>query len=100
MASKHDEISKRIAKRYRGKYNPRKGVDVVTSRVAIEVETDRTINDAKRQLQGHRKPSYIAVTTNQSLDKAIKVTQGTTIGVINPAGKIVRPSSRKRRRER
>ena len=97
MGSRHDDEAKGIAKKVRGKYNPRKGVDIVTKKSAIEVETDSTINDAKRQLQGHGKPSYIAVTNKRAVAKAVEATKGTTIGVMGPDGKVVKRSTRKRR---
>ncbi len=97
MGSRHDDVAKDIAKKVGGKYNPRKGVDIVTKKSAIEVETDRTISDAKRQLQGHRKPSYIAVTNKPAVAKAVEATKGTTIGVMGPDGKVVKRSTRKRR---
>ncbi len=97
MGSRHDDVAKGIAKKVGGEYNPGKGVDIVTKKVAIEVETEGTINDAKRQLQGHRRPSYVAVTNQRSVGKAIEATQGTTIGVMDPKGNIVKRSRRKRR---
>ena len=97
MGSRHDEVARSIAKKFGGEYNPRKGVDIVTGKAAIEVETERTISDAKRQLRGHHKPSYIAVTSQRSIDKAVEATQGTTIGVMDPKGKIIKRSTRKRR---
>ncbi len=96
MGSRHDEVAKNIAKKFGGEYNPAKGVDIVTESVAIEVETERTIARAMQQLQGHRKPSYIAVTDERSVDKAIQATEDTTIGVIDSKGKIVKRSTRKR----
>ena len=98
MASRHDEVAKRIAKKFAGDYNAHQGVDVVTDKVAIEVETNQTISDAKQQLQGHQKPAYIAVTSERSIKKAMEATEGTTIGVIDPTGVIVKRSTRKRRR--
>ena len=92
----HD-VAKDIAKKVGGKYNPRKGVDIVTKKSAIEVETDSTISDAKRQLQGQRKPSYIAVTNKPAVAKAVEATKGTTIGVMGPDGRVVKRSTRKRR---
>ena len=48
-----------------------------------------------RQLQGHRKPVYVAGTTQEAVDKALKATQGTTIGVMNNRGKVVKKSTRR-----
>ena len=97
MGSRHDEVAKGIAAKVGGDYNRGKGVDIVTTKVAIEVETETTIPDAKVQLQGHRKPSYIAVTTKRAVEKAVEATRGTAIGVIDPQGKVVKRSTRRRR---
>jgi len=96
MASRHDEIAKALAQKFGGEYNPAEGVDIVTDKVAIEVETPKTISDAKRQLQGHKKPAYVAVTNERSIRKALEAMEGTTIGVVGPSGKIVKRSTRKR----
>ena len=92
----HKVTSNRIAKNNNANYNNKKGVDVVTPSRAIEVETVNTVKSGVRQLQGHKKPSYIAGTNQQAVDKALKVTQGTTIGVMDNKGNIVKSSSRKR----
>ncbi len=93
----HKETSMRIAEKYNADYNSKKGVDIVTNSKAIEVETENTVNSALRQLQGHRKPSYIAGTNRKAVEAALKVTQGTTIGVMDNKGNIVKSSSRKRK---
>jgi len=91
----HKTTSNRIAKKNNAEYNNRKGVDIVTPSRAIEVETANTVKSGIGQLQGHKKPSYIAGTNQQAVDKALKVTQGTTIGVMDNQGNIIKSSSRK-----
>ena len=92
----HTVTSNRIAKNNNASYNNKKGVDIVTPTRAIEVETVNTVKSGIGQLQGHKKPSYIAETNQQAVDKALKATQGTTIGVMDNKGNIVKSSSRKR----
>ncbi len=93
----HKTTAKRIAKKHNTEYNSGKGVDIDTPSRAIEVETPDTINDALRQLQGHKKPSYIAGTNKEAIEKALEVTKGTTIGVMDNQGNIIKSSSRKKK---
>jgi len=92
----HKDTSNRIARKYNAEYNSKKGVDIVTPARAIEVETENTVKSGIKQLQGHKKPSYIAGTNQAAVDKAVKDTKGTTIGVMDKDGNIVKSSSRKK----
>ena len=92
----HDNTAKRIAKRYGGQCNSRKGADIPLPTMTIEVETENTIGDAPRQLQGYRNKVYIATTTKKGIEKAIERAKGTTIGVMNNEGSIIKKSTRKR----
>ncbi len=96
MATKHDKTAEQIAENKGASYNKGPGPDVKTPRQTIEVETPNTIGDAGRQLQGHRGPVYIAVTDDKDIPKAVERYDGTTIGVMDSSGKVVKPSSRKR----
>ena len=98
MATKHDLTAKRIAAKKRGRYNRRKGADIKTRHQVIEVETIFTVRDAARQLQGYRCPVYVAGADAAATKAALKYYDGTTIGVMNPYGKILKPSYRKYRR--
>ena len=94
--SKHDRIAEKIAKARNTEYNPGKGPDIITSNFATEIEVDENkLSEGIRQLQGFRKPVYIAV-PNEILQEAVKRTKGTTVGVMNENGKIVKPSKRKK----
>lgn len=97
-SASHKRTARRIAKRYKTEYNPGKGADIQTDRVAIEVETADTVSDAVRQLQGHRKPVYIAGTDQATVDKALQRTKRLTIGVMDNQGNIIKKSTRKRRK--
>jgi hypothetical protein len=96
MTSQHDKTAMRLARKEGVPYNRGKGADVKGSRRAIEVETARTARDGLRQLQGFRKPVYIAGADAKATAAALKATQGTTVGVINSQGKVVKPSTRRR----
>ena len=91
----HKATSNRLAKKFKTEYNTGKGADIKTKKVAIEVETPDTVADASRQLQGHKKPVYIAGTNKEAVKKAVEATEGTTIGVMDNQGNIVKRSTRK-----
>ena len=97
MATAHDRAANRIAKTEGTEYNKGQGPDVQTSTRAIEVETKDTARDGLRQLQGFKKPVYIAGADKQATEAAIKATEGTTVGVMNSQGKIIKRSARKRK---
>ena len=92
----HKTTSNRIAKKYGVDYNNGKGVDVKSNRATVEVETPGTVNGGLGQLKGHRGPVYIAGTNQEAIDKAIDATKGTTIGVMDNQGNIVKRSTRKK----
>ncbi len=92
----HKTAANRIAKKFTAQYNDADGVDIVTNNIAIEVETDSTVKSGIRQLQGHKKPSYIAGANQEAVKKALEATEGTTIGVMDNQGNIVKKSSRKK----
>ena len=56
----HERAANSIARRNGAEYNKDKGPDVKTPFATIEVETEGTVRDGLRQLQGHRGPVYIA----------------------------------------
>ena len=90
----HKTTANRIADKLNTDYNQGQGADVQTPQIAIEVETPETVADAGRQLRGHRKPVYVAVTTQEGVKKALDYYKDTTIGVMNSQGKIVKKSTR------
>ena len=92
----HKTAANKIAKKYNTDYNTGKGADIKTNKVVIEVETENTVSDGFRQLQGHKKPVYIAGANKVTVDKALKATKGTTVGVMDNKGNIVKRSTRKK----
>ena len=94
--SKHDQTAERLAKKESTEYNRGQGADVQGGRRAIEVETEATARDGLRQLQGYQKPVYIAGADEKATQAALEATKGTTVGVMDDKGKVVKPSSRKK----
>jgi hypothetical protein len=94
--SKHDQTAERLARKEGTEYNRGQGADIQGRRRVIEVETAATARDGLRQLQGHRKPVYIAGADAAATQAALDATEGTTVGVMNERGQIVKRSKRKR----
>ncbi len=93
----HKATANRIAKKLDAEYNSQEGADINTARMAVEVEPPDSVSEAKRQLQGYRKPVYIAGTNQEAVEKALETTKGTTIGVMDNQGAIVKKSTRKKK---
>ena len=55
----HETLAKKLAKKHGVNYPPKKGADIVTNNAVYEVDTDKGISDAIRQLQGYQKPVFI-----------------------------------------
>lgn len=90
----HKVTANRLAALHDAEYNQGPGPDVKTSRVTIEVETPETVSDAGRQLSGHRGPVFVAGTNHRAVQQALERYEGTTIGVMDNRGNILKPSTR------
>lgn len=90
----HRTTANRLANKYGTGYNTGKGADIKTSKIAVEVETPGTVNGGIKQLQGHKKPVYIAGTNQKAVEKALTKTMGTTVGVMDNQGNIIKKSTR------
>lgn len=97
MSSSHDRTANRLARKNSVAYNRGQGPDVNSPKRAIEIETADTVSDGLRQLRGFAKPVYIAGADVEATKAALSVAQGTTVGVMDPQGKILRRSIRCRR---
>ena len=78
--TKHDTTAEKLAEKEGVDYNRGAGADIQAKRRVIEVETEKTANDGLRQLQGYRKPGYIAAAAANATDAAPEATNGTTAG--------------------
>jgi len=92
----HTATANRLAKKFKTDYNKSKGPDINTDKLAIEVETEDSVSDASRQLQGFNKPVYVAGANQKTVQKALEKYENTTIGVMDNQGKIVKRSTRKK----
>ena len=84
----------RIARKLKTEYNEGKGPDINTQDIAVEVETPETVKDGMKQLQGCRKPVYIAGSNKEAVEAALEGSEGTTIGAMDAQGGILRKSTR------
>lgn len=91
----HKTTANRIADSLGTEYNSGKGVDIKAPGCTVEVETPETVSDGVGQLRGHRGDVYIAGTNQKAVDAALKRTDGTTIGVMNKDGNVIKPSTRR-----
>ncbi len=95
MLTTHDRTAYRIASRERTEYNSGRGVDILTDRRAIEVEGARTVRKGLRKLRGYRRRVYIAGADPAATQKALEITEGTTVGVMTSGGRVIRRSTRR-----
>jgi hypothetical protein len=88
----HTAAANRIAKRFGTTASDDGSPDVQTHEVTIEVETSATIRAAIRRLKDADRPAFVAVTNKEALVDALRYAHGTSVGVMDPHGEIVRQS--------
>ena len=96
MPSNHDKTAARLAEKNGVDYNRGQGPDVNSRSRAIEVETADTVRDGLRQLRGFKRPVYIAGADSEATKAALDAAKGTTVGVMDPQGNILKRSTRRR----
>ena len=91
----HKAVVNRLHRLYGGTVSSGKGADIQDSAIGtIEVESGETIGEGVRQLQGYRGPVYVAVTTKGAIPRALTSLKNTTVGLLDPEGNIIKPSTR------
>lgn len=94
MASLHDQIAEKLARKFGTEYKKHKGIDIVLPKRVIEVETKAGgVAQGITQVQRSSKARYLAV-NRANVDHALEATEGTGIGVMNERGKILKKASR------
>ena len=88
----HTATANRIAALLGTDFNREDGPDIVTDEVVVEVETSATLADGVKRLKRLEPPVYVAVTNKESIPEALRMTDHSHIGVMDPMGAIVRPS--------
>ncbi len=94
--TKHDEIAKKLAKKFGTEYKSDKGIDLVLPDKVVEVESKKgSLNQGIKQVEKSQKARYLAVPKNLVND-AKEITKNTGIGVMNETGRIRKRASRRR----
>ena len=88
----HTATAHRVAKLLKTEFNEGEGFDIQTASVTVEVETTATMLDAAARLVNLPGDVYIAMTNKDGVKEALRATEGTRIGIMDPAGNIVRDS--------
>jgi hypothetical protein len=85
----HTATLNRIARRY-GVELKQDSCDLHTPQGLIGVETAATVARRARKLKSYTGRAYIAVTNREALSDALRATEGSGIGVMDPQGNIVK----------
>lgn len=94
MANKaHTATLNRICQKFGVRPGQSEPFDVRTDELIVEVETSATIAEAIDRLRSQTLPTYIAVTNKEGIKLAQSLVRETSIGVMDPKGEIVVPSS-------
>jgi len=94
--SKHDEIAKKLAKKFNTEYKSDKGIDLVLKDKVIEIETKKdSLPQGIKQVVKSSKSRYLAV-NKINVNNALEATKGTGIGVMSETGRIIKKASRKK----
>ncbi|WP_254513325.1 hypothetical protein [Anatilimnocola floriformis] len=86
----HTAVVNRIVTRYQGTALNGGLFDVSAGEWLIAVETTATLATTFARIQALTGTHYIAVTNQESLDEALRLTDGTSVGVMNSQGDIVK----------
>lgn len=93
MANKaHTATTRRLAQRFGGAIGRDGQPDVTAGDMLIEVETAATLAEGIARLVPLEGRRYVAVTNREALAEALRLTEGTEVGVMTPQGEIVRES--------
>ena len=88
--SRHDQIAENLAKKFGTEYKKHQGIDIVTKKRVIEVETTKEgIYQGINQIKRSPKTRYIAV-DEKNIQNALDTTEGTGIGVMDKNGRIIK----------
>jgi hypothetical protein len=91
----HTAALNRIARKYGAPPYSDSPFDLQFDDMTIEVETTATIEDALKRLQKQKGKVYIAVTNKEAIRMALKCTENSRVGVMDPHGEVVRESQEK-----
>lgn len=84
---------RRIARRYGAEMSEDGGRAIVLGALTIAVETSATLADGIAQLQSLAGRRFVAVTNKESIAEALRLTDGTSLGVMDSQGNIVKDAT-------
>jgi rRNA-processing protein FCF1 len=87
----HTATVHRIAKRYNLKTGG--DGDIAGDGICIEVETTASISEGIHRLAARSGRVYVAITNKEGLQDALRLAEGTRVGVMNPQGDIIKECS-------
>ena len=96
MANSHDAAAKLVARKLRGRYDPKSSPDVKGKGGRAEVKSSvDEISEALRQLGGGTGSAFVVLPASQQ-KKAVERMTGLKTGLLNYKGKVIKPSTRKK----
>ena len=94
MSKVHDIVAKRIAKKFKTPYNAGYGPDIHKYPLVVEVVMAGGVEKGIQEIEDFDGPTYIAGATPLAVERAKTATRGTSIGVLDQLGRIVKRSTR------
>jgi hypothetical protein len=88
----HSAVVRRIKVRYGGVSGEALGIDIVTESLRIEVETSATLESGIERLSAIDGIRYVAVTNKEAIPDALRIVDGTGIGVMDSYGNVLVPA--------
>lgn len=88
----HTATANRVAKSLGASVNDGPGFDIQLDDITVEVETTASMLEAEMRLAPLPGKVYIAMTNKDGVSEALKATQGSRVGIMDPHGGIVRES--------
>ena len=88
----HTATANRIALALGATYNAGDGFDIEIDGMVVEVETTATVARGIARLSEATGRVFVALTNKDGVREALRLAQGTRVGVMDPQGKIVRDS--------
>lgn len=86
----HSAVVNRILTRYQGTPANDGLLDIIAGDMLIAVETTATLATAMAQIHQLGGTRYVAVTNQESLAEALRLADGSPVGVMNSKGDIVK----------
>ena len=94
MSKIHDIVANRIAKKLNTSYNRGRGPDIYKYPTVVEVVLAHEVEKGMESIKMFEGPTYLAGATQLAIERTKKHAKGTSIGVMDQFGKILKRSTR------